>query len=128
MRKIIWCSIHEPITEQINELQQYGDIIYLKNINQELLNKISNTPDDANEAESLAWEFLNYIEDNFYLPVIVQPSGNPMFQYLLGAINGIRTEPLDFFYSYSERVAEEIKEGETIKKIHIFKHKKFIKV
>lgn len=129
MKKLIWCSPHVPTQEQIQELTNIGEIIFLKDVNLDLQKRLENTPDDAEMAEELAWDFLAYLDSKFYNYAVVQPAGNPMFQYILGAINGIREEKTDVYYAYSVRESAEEKQPDgSVKKVAIFKHKCFIKV
>ena len=129
MKKFIWCSPHQPTNDQIVELEGMGELVFLRDLNAEMQAKIENTPDDAVGAEKLAWNFLEYLQENFHNFSVVQPAGNPMFQYLLGWINGIREEPVPVLYAYSVRECVEEKQADgSIKKTNIFKHKGFIEV
>ena len=129
INNILWCSPHQPTPEQIEELKKFGNIMYLKDINMSLQTKLENTPDNDIEAKQLAVELFDYLDNNFNDYIIVQPAGNPMFQYILGVINSAKTNPTKILYAHSIRESiEEIRPDGTIMKKSVFKHNKFIQV
>ena len=67
----------------------------------------------------------NYIIENFYIEDVLVIQGNWGYTYNLVKW-AIENDYLPV-YSYTERNVEEIKDGETVKKISYFKHVKFIK-
>lgn len=120
-RKKLWCSPHQPLTEQGE------DFIMLKHINPDLFQKIINTPEDIDEMRGLAYDLSTYAHEMGYN--IYQPAGNPAFQFILGQLLATHFENVSVFYAYSERVSmDEIQPDGTVKKVSVFKHKCWIKV
>jgi hypothetical protein len=133
----MWASAHQPTKEQLVDLTSQGKVIYLKEINLQLFNKITNLKIDSN-LYRLAQELIaTTVAQN--LPeekcILVQPAGSPAFQYTLGEINTfnivsayISPAPggrptIEIVYSFSERVSQDIpQEDGTVKKVSIFKH------
>ena len=125
--KNIWCSIHQPTAEQLEEL---GNVAMLQKLNPELQAKLNNTPSTKEGLYKLAEELLVVCKgyDN-----IVQPGGSPAFQYCLG-IQAMSELPnniggtyflyaVSVKYAHSVRASEDILQDDgSIKKISVFKH------
>lgn len=118
LRKL-WCSPHQPTKEQ------GANYILLKDVNPELFQKLINSPDNRDELEKLAEKLIVFAEKNNY--EIYQPAGSPAFQFVLGYLS--YPTQIKFNYAHTERESEDVpQEDGTIKKISIFRHKKFIEL
>jgi hypothetical protein len=137
MNIYVWCANHEIADEQINELinrdtHSGNKILYLANINPELHKDMCNIK-EGTDYSYLAKRLISQIteisnsepRDTVY---IVQPAGNPKFQYYLGLLQGTkigRRIPI-VFYSYSKRISQDIKQADgSTKNVSVFKHIKF---
>jgi hypothetical protein len=139
MNIYVWCANHEIAREQVEELITRDEttgarILYLTDINYELYNEICSIKEDTNYIE-LANKLVNQIDeiddesfadDTVY---IVQPAGNPKFQYSLGMVQGENIgneEVFPVLYAYSKRVSEDIQlPGGGTKNVSVFKHIRF---
>lgn len=131
MSKVIWCSVHTPTTEQLEELQSWLDegdeLMYLKDINPELFDTLINSPANNYELLGLAKALHELARE--MSAILVQPSGSIAFQYMLGKVSMTNFYVTGILYSYSERVSEDIpQEDGSVKKISIFRHKCFVLV
>ena len=139
MNIYVWCANHEIAKEQIEELiardtNTGAKIEYLNKINPKLHSLICNIGEDTDyfELASNLLATIKDIDDNSFKTdrvFIVQPAGNPKFQYALGMTQGHNIgseEVYPVLYAYSKRVSQDIKlpDGGT-KNISVFKHIKF---
>jgi hypothetical protein len=120
-KKNLWASPHSPTSEQISEACGF---VFLKDINPALQDRLENSPDNLDSLNELATELLVFCKENNYN--LYQPAGNPSFQFVLGS-TAMNYLDVNIFYAYSERVSQDITQPDgSIKKVSIFKHKKFI--
>lgn len=121
MKKYLWASPHEPTNVQLEELAETGNTYYLRKVNPELQARLEDTPEDLQDCYELIIELYSFVSSNGY--TLVQPAGNPMFQYLLGKYGKFK----EVLYAYSKRVAVEeiLPDGKVVKK-SLFKHERFI--
>ncbi len=118
MTNYVWCSPHTPTAEQLNDL---GTVVYLKDIDKDLFNTISNLK-VGDKLYSIAKALLYKFDHH---TVLLQPAGSPAFQFELGKVyaRGNATELPIVMYAVSERVSQDIPQPDgTIKKVSIFKH------
>lgn len=127
----VWASPHNPTKEQLESLSDgYTNIVYLKDINADLFQKICNSPSNTDGLFKLADDLISFISDykseiNADNLHIVQPAGSPAFQYILGRLTS--DEYINVVYAHSERVSvDEVQEDGSIKKTSVFKHKNWI--
>lgn len=130
MSKVIWCSVHTPTTEQLEELESWldeGELLYLKDINPVLFDTLVNSP-------SMSYELLGLAKTLHELAremnaILVQPSGSIAFQYMFGKVAMTNFYVTSVLYSHSKRVSEDVpQEDGSVKKISIFKHECFVLV
>lgn len=127
----LWASPHNPTQEQLESLSSmYTNIVYFRDINADLFQKICNSPDNTDGLFRLAYNLISFAldyksevdADNLH---IVQPAGSPAFQYVLGRLTS--DEYINVVYAHSERVSvDEVQEDGSIKKMSVFKHKNWI--
>ena len=132
MSKFIWCSVHVPSAEQISELKSewwdmHDELVMLKDIypsTQEFLNNCSDEYDELVQHAKDLHEIAR--SEN---AVLVQVGGSLAFQYVFGKIRMTNFNMTCVLYAHSERVSEDIpQEDGSVKKVSIFKHKRFISV
>lgn len=122
MKRMLWCSPHTPTEEQVVSLSEMGEVIFLRDINPELQEKIANCPMDSSQVEHLARQLAGYPGDHSQDYVLVQPAGSPAFQHMLGRIMA-EWGWKKIIYAHSERVSvDEPQADGSIKKISVFKH------
>jgi|688.fasta_scaffold396211_1 hypothetical protein len=125
MKNLLWCSAHTPTSEQLESLQLMGQVLFLKDINPSMQERINNCSSNRKELLGLVKELSGLrLELDC---TIVQLGGSPLFIYTAGAtINGCRSKNVILFAD-SERVSEDIPQADgSVKKISIFKHKSWI--
>ncbi len=121
-KKNLWASPHSPTSEQISEACGF---VFLKDINPALQDRLENSPDNLDSLNELATELLDFCKENNYN--LYQPAGNPSFQFILGSLAVVNYLDIDIFYAYSERVSQDVAQPDgSVKKVSVFKHKKFI--
>lgn len=133
-KKCIWATSHNITIEQTKELEKLGyNIVFLSDSDIGLLNKMSTLKIDDDLVSIANCLLLLALENK---ADIIQPSGSPKFQFILGGIsaNMYRDRfhdrsftPVKVLYSHSDRVSEDIPQPDgTVKKISTFKHVMFI--
>ena len=121
MKNLLWCSPHTLTSEQFGSLNEMGNIIYLKDVNPELMARLINTPSDRNECKILANDVYELSES--LDAKIVQLGGSPMFLFVAASVIGTGR----VIFADSERVSEDIPQADgSVKKISIFKHRGWI--
>lgn len=121
--KVLWASTHKLLPEQIEELKDY-EVVKLEDVNVELYNKISNSPDDKIYLKMLARELVWY---SLYLGVkyLLQPAGSPAFIACVAEV--LSNSHLRLGFSHSARVSSEVIDIDgSVKKTSVFKHSHFI--
>jgi hypothetical protein len=79
---MLWCSAHQPTQEQINELEEKGRLILLKE--HLMMERISNCPNNRQEIKELISDFRDVLE-SFDACTIVQLGGSPLFLFMAGS-------------------------------------------
>lgn len=121
MRNLLWCSTHTPTNEQLDSLNEMGNLIFLKDIYPDIMNQLSNTPSSRNECRILADTVSNIAEE--LDAKIVQLGGSPLFLVMASPVIGSGR----MIFADSERVSEDIPQPDgSVKKVSIFKHKGWI--
>ena len=119
MNANLWASPHKPTQEQLNEL---GEVVFLKELNPELFNTISNIHKDS-DLDAIAEMLLIFSYTNGY--TLVQPGGSPAFMFALGAANtrlSVQTK-----FAFSKRVSKDAVQADgSIVKTSVFVHEGFI--
>ena len=121
MKNLLWCSAHTPTKEQMESLNSMGSLIFLKDVNTSIQDRINNCSSDRSELMTLAQE-LNHLAIDLDC-TIVQLGGSPLFLYIAGAtINGCLSKARIMF-AHSERVSIDApQEDGTVVKTSVFKH------
>jgi hypothetical protein len=130
MRTSVWCSAHTPTEQQVNELTNNfkSALVFLKDVNPELQEKLNNTPSDRVELFTLANELFN-VAARIEADYIVQPGGSPAFQFVLGTVREERVLAPQMLYAHSERVStDEVHPDGTVLKTSVFTHVKFLNI
>lgn len=129
MDKFLWASPHTPTQEQLTQLCLVGEIVYLSEVNEDLMKDImENTLTD--NLRNLATRLWVYCFNCHY--ILVQPGGSPALQYNLGQVQiemskKKECEQIPIMWSFSKRVSEDIKgKDDKIIKASIFKHEGWI--
>ena len=128
----IWCSPHQMTAEQEQSLKEQGTVLKLKDLDPDIYTRMLNIKYDTN-LDQLARDILSLARK--HKAILIQPAGNPQFQFALGKQIGIIEgtsiyEEVDedwfisIWYAYSERVSKEetLPDG-SVKKVNIFKFK-----
>ena len=105
----------------MDSLNTMGELIFLKDVDASLQEKINNCSSDRAELMSLANSINNLrLELNC---TIVQLGGSPLFLYIAGAIlNGCMSKSV-LLFAHSERVSIDVpQEDGTVVKTSVFKH------
>ena len=129
---LIWCSVHQPTQQQMNELTEMGQLLFLRDIDPEMMTKISDSPSTEEELEVLAQDFMRLTSLPFEVTVdknitLVQPAGSPAFQLMLGRC--MDQMQIQVMYAHSERVSvDESQPDGTVKKVSTFQHKGWIRL
>lgn len=121
MKTLLWCSAHTPTKEQMESLQEMGEVLFLKDINSSLQEQINNCSSDRAELMSLAND-INSLRLELDC-TIVQLGGSPMFLYIAGAMmNGCMSKNV-LIFAHSERVSIDVEQEDgTVLKTSVFKH------
>lgn len=121
MRNLLWCANHTPTSEQLESLNEMGNLLFLKDIAPQLAERLSNTPSKRNECAILADNISELAEK--HNAIIVQLGGSPLFLVIAAGVIGSGR----MIFADSERVSEDIPQPDgSVKKISIFKHKGWI--
>lgn len=129
---LIWCSAHVPTPQQVEELTEMGQLLFLRDIDPEMMKRISDSPSTEEELEELARDFMRLdclpfettVDKNIAL---VQPAGSPAFQLMLGRC--MDQMQIQVMYAHSERVSmDEPQPDGTVKKVSTFQHKGWIRL
>jgi hypothetical protein len=118
MKNLLWCSAHTPTSEQLDSLNEMGNIIFLKDIAPDIMNQLSNTPPSRSGCRILADTISNVAEE--LDAKIVQLGGSPLFLVMASPIIGSGR----MIFADSDRISEDIPQPDgSVKKISTFKHK-----
>lgn len=130
MRTAVWCSAHTPTEQQVSELTNNfkSALVFLKNLNPELQERLNNTPSEKVELVKLAHDLFNVMAHHC-ADYVVQPGGSPAFQFILGDIREKRVLGPQMLYAHSERVSiDEVHPDGTVLKTSVFAHVKFLNI
>jgi hypothetical protein len=123
-KKALLVFSHQLTENQEKELiEEYG-VKDIESLPGELQNMWSNVSINKDYKENLE-KIKNFVKKKFGKGDIILIQGNWGYTYNL--VKWSIGNELIPVYSYTERNVEEIKDGETVKKISYFKHVKFIK-
>ena len=123
-KKALLVFSHQLTENQEKELiEEYG-VKDIESLPGELQNMWSNVSIKKDYKENLE-KIKNFVKKKFGKGDIILIQGNWGYTYNL--VKWSIGNELIPVYSYTERNVEEIKDGETVKKISYFKHVKFIK-
>ena len=124
MVTVLWAAAHQITEEQRSSLlESYEEIAILQEADPVLWGKLTNLKLEDNRRE-LAFELLNtaQIICNDKFPVIVQPAGDPAFQYQLGIVEE-KSALITVRYAFSERVSVDVPQADgSVIKTSVFKH------
>lgn len=121
MRNLLWCANHTPTSEQLESLNEMGNLLFLKDIVPELMTRLSNTPSVRSECKILADE-ISEVAERFHAKII-QLGGSPLFLVMAAGVIGSGR----MIFADSDRVSEDIPQPDgSVKKVSIFKHKGWI--
>ena len=123
-KKALLVFSHQLTENQEKELiEEYG-VKDIESLPGELQNMWSNVSINKDYKENIE-KIKNFVKKKFGKGDIILIQGNWGYTYNL--VKWSIGNELIPVYSYTERNVEEIKDGETVKKISYFKHVKFIK-
>ena len=121
MRNLLWCANHTPTIEQLQSLNEMGNLLFLKDIAPQLAERLSNTPSVRSECKVLADE-ISEVAERFHAKII-QLGGSPLFLVIAAGVIGSGR----MIFADSERISEDIPQADgSVKKVSIFKHKGWI--
>ena len=123
-KKALLLFSHQLTENQAKELIEDFGVKKIVSLASELQEMWSNVSIKENYMENLE-KIKKYIENNFNKDDVMLIQGNWGYTYNL--VKWSIENDLIPVYSYTERNVEEIKDGENVKKIRYFKHKKVIK-
>ena len=123
-KKALLVFSHQLTENQEKELIEEYRVKEIEHLPEELQNIWSNVSIKKGYKENLE-RIKEFVKENFDKGDVILVQGNWGYTYNL-VIWSIENELIPV-YSYTERNVEEIKDGETVKKISYFKHVKFIK-
>lgn len=122
-RKALLVFSHQLTENQEKELiEEYG-VKQIESLPEGLQNMWSNVSIKKDYKENLE-KIKEFVKENFSKKDIILIQGNWGYTYNL--VKWSIENGLIPVYSYTERNVEEIKDGESVKKISYFKHVKFI--
>ena len=121
MKTLLWCSAHTPTKEQLESLNKMGQLIFLKDVDSSMQEKISNCSADRKELIGLAKDLLELkLSTNC---TIVQLGGSPLFLYIAGATINSCLSTTAIIFAHSERVSIDSPQPDgTVIKTSVFKH------
>jgi hypothetical protein len=118
MRNLLWCANHQPLPEQLESLNQMGNLLFLKDIAPNLMIRLTNTPSNRDACKELADEISDVALEND--AKIVQLGGSPLFLVMASPIIGSGR----MIFADSDRISEDIPQPDgSVKKISTFRHK-----
>ena len=123
-KKALLVFSHQLTENQEKELIEDYGVKDIESLPDELQNMWSNVSINKDYKENLE-KIKNFVKKKFGKGDIILIQGNWGYTYNL--VKWSIGNELIPVYSYTERNVEEIKDGETVKKISYFKHVKFIK-
>ena len=123
-KKALLVFSHQLTENQEKELIEKYEVKKIESLPNELQNMWSNVSINKDYKENLE-KIKNFVKKKFGKGDIILIQGNWGYTYNL--VKWSIGNELIPVYSYTERNVEEIKDGETVKKISYFKHVKFIK-
>ena len=121
-KKYLWCSVHTPTKEQLISLEKMGELVYLKDVNPILQERINNCSSDATELLEVAISLGTYQTKHDY--TLVQIGGSPMFLFMCGS--SVKRSEVMFSHSVRDSIDVTQEDG-TVIKTSVFKHVKWIK-
>lgn len=127
--EILVCLQHQLTQTQIDSLKtNYSIITILKSVNEDLFNRMANSPSDENELDILAEDFLTFVRNRGPHCDTLGPLGSPALMFLIGAKAGFMLKDYQrFLFSHSVRESVEIKQEDgSVLKSSVFNHQKFI--
>ena len=123
-KKALLVFSHQLTENQEKELIEEYEVKEIENLPEELQNMWSNVLIEKDYEKNLE-KIKEFIKKNFNEGDIILIQGNWGYTYNL--VKWSIENGLVPVYSYTKRNVEEVKDGETVKKISYFKHVKFIK-
>ena len=123
-KKALLVFSHQLTENQEKELIEKYEVKKIESLPNELQNMWSNVLIKKDYKENLE-KIKEFVKENFSKGDIILIQGNWGYTYNL--VKWSIGNELIPVYSYTERNVEEIKDGETVKKISYFKHVKFIR-
>jgi hypothetical protein len=121
MKTFLWCSAHTPTSEQLISLQEMGKLIFLKDVDSSMQEKISSCSADRTELLSLAKD-LSELRSTLDC-TIVQLGGSPLFLFIAGATINSCLSTSVLIFAHSERVSIDSPQPDgTVVKTSVFKH------
>lgn len=121
MRNLLWCSPHTPTEEQLESLNDMGNLIFLRDIHPSLMARLMDTPSNRKDCMILADNISELAEK--HNAKIIQLGGSPLFLVMAAGVIGSGR----MIFADSERVSEDIPQPDgSVKKVSIFKHKGWI--
>ena len=123
--KVLWASPHEPTDEQVSSLKEWGEVVYLKEVNNDLFLQLTDQQFNS-DLGIIAEELIEFCSDEG-IATVAQPGGSPAFQYTLGWVSqGCAWAP-EVIYSFSKRVSEDsLQPDGSVKKVSTFIHEGWI--
>jgi hypothetical protein len=115
----IWASADKPTQEQIDSLQEQGTLVFLNDLDEDLLNEMMNMQQDT-DFDALAFRLLSSVHPTH---ILVQPAGSPAFQNVIGQHKGV----IPVWYASGEHVSEVPQIDDSVRKVTIFKHEGWVK-
>jgi hypothetical protein len=118
-KTFIWASAHKPTQEQLDSLQKQGTLIFLGDIDEDLLSNMMDMQLDT-DLNALAFKLLSSVHPTH---ILVQPAGSPAFQNAIGQHKGV----IPVWYAFSKRVSEEVPQADgSVRKVTVFKHEGWV--
>ena len=121
MRNLLWCSPHTPTSEQLESLNNMGNLMFLRDIHPSLMARLMDTPSNRKDCMILADNISELAEK--HNAIIIQLGGSPLFLVMAAGVIGSGR----MIFADSERISEDIPQADgSVKKVSIFKHKGWI--
>lgn len=126
-QKVLVVVQHDLSINQVVDLEGYGVVSYLKDIDIDLFNGLCQCPGDVHALYELAERLCKVIVDGNFV-FVLGPIGSPAFNAIFLKRFYAVCEKASLLFSHSVRESiEEVVNGSTIKK-SVFKHVDFIRV
>lgn len=129
--KLLVCLQHTMSSEQMAELSTItnsAEVVYLEKEHPDLYKALANSPDEDGEMLNLMYEFVQMAKDKKYSNILF-PLGSPAMMGRIMFSFGAELEPDEdrtFIYAHSDRMSEDqVQPDGSVKKISVFKHKRF---